>query len=605
MSESVSETTQASAGAESMSTGRTAWLLIRYRPWQFLAVVFFRGIDDLVPFATGLIMKAFFDTITGDADAGFTAWTLVAFYVVIELGDRGVLFMATILGNRWWYTVNSLLRKNMLIAVLAVRNPLKVAAASGETTNRFRDDVDAVVTYLEQYIHLWGNLLFAALAITWMARIDVMVTIVTVIPAVVIVTIVDVARKHIVKFRTAQRIATEAATNFANEMFQSVQALQVATAETQAVTHYRRLNDARRKSTLVDNLFNQMLMSVNVNISHLATGAILIMVAQAMKEGTFSVGDFVLFSTYVGEVARSGSLIGRVMAQHRRAEVSLDRMTQTIESDTTAPLVEYGPVYLREPLPDIPPPESATDHRLDQLDIRGLTCAYPDSPNGVFDIDLSLARGSFTVITGRIGSGKTTLVRALVGVLPTQAGQILWNGEQVMDPRRFFLPPRCAYTPQVPRLFSESLRDNILLGLPESDEMVSSAVRMGALEEDIPTLERGLDTIVGPRGVKLSGGQIQRAAAARMFVRDAELYVFDDLSSALDVETERVLWQRLFETRQQTCLVVSHRRPALQRADQIILLEEGRVSAVGTLNELLDSSAEMRSLWHGDEESLA
>jgi ATP-binding cassette subfamily B protein len=590
-----------SNSSQSPSTLRTAWLLVLYRPGLFLATVLFRGIDDLVPFATGLIMKAFFDTITGDAPAGFTAWTLVAFYVVIELGDRGVLFVATILGHRWWYTASSLLRKNMLIAVLAIRNPLQVASASGETTNRFRDDVDAVVTYIEQYIHLWGNLAFAALAITWMARIDVMVTIVTVIPAVVIVTIVDVARKHIMKYRTAQRAATEASTNFANEMFQSVQALQVATAEDKAVEHYRHLNDARRKSTLIDNLFNQMLMSVNINISHLATGAILMLVAQAMKEGTFSVGDFVLFSTYVGEVARSGSLIGRVMAQHRRAEVSLARMTSTIETESTAALVKFGPVYLAEPLPPIPPPDSVSAHRLKQLEVRGLSCAYPNSPNGVHDIDFQLTRGSFTVITGKLGAGKTTLVRALLGIVPTTSGQILWNGDQIEEPKDFFLPPRCAYTPQVPRLFSESLRDNILLGLLEEQETVDSAVRMGALEEDIPTLERGLDTVVGPRGVKLSGGQIQRAAAARMFVREAELFVFDDLSSALDVQTERILWERLFETRQQTCLVVSHRRPALQRADQIILLHEGRISATGTLSELLKSSAQMRSLWHGDD----
>ena len=233
--------------------------------------------------------------------------------------------------------------------------------------------------------------------------------------------------------------------------------------------------------------------------------------------------------------------------------------------------------------------------------MHGLSCVYPDSTNGVYDVDLQIPRGSFTVVTGRIGSGKTTLVRALVGVLPMQTGQILWNGEPVEDPRQFFLPPRCAYTPQVPRLFSESLRDNILLGQPETEQMISAAVRMGALEDDIPTLERGLDTIVGPRGVKLSGGQIQRAAAARMFAREAELYVFDDLSSALDVETERILWERLFATRQQTCLVVSHRRPALQRADQIILLHEGRVSAVGTLKDLLATCTEMRSLWDGED----
>ena len=144
---------------------------------------------------------------------------------------------------------------------------------------------------------------------------------------------------------------------------------------------------------------------------------------------------------------------------------------------------------------------------------------------------------------------------------------ILWNGQPVPDASAFFRPPRAAYTAQVPRLFSE-LRDNILLGLPEEVDL-AGAIHSSVLEPDVARLEKGLDTLVGPRGVRLSGGQIQRSAAARMFVRDPELLVFDDLSSALDVETEQLLWQRLDERRAVasgglTCLVVSHRRPALR-----------------------------------------
>jgi ATP-binding cassette subfamily B protein len=205
-----------------------------------------------------------------------------------------------------------------------------------------------------------------------------------------------------------------------------------------------------------------------------------------------------------------------------------------------------------------------------------------------------------------------------------QSGEILWNGERVADPTTFFGPPRVAYTAQVPRLFSESLGDNLLLGLPEDKVDVMGAVETAVLEQDLAAMENGLGTLVGPRGVRLSGGQVQRAAAARMFIRDAELLIFDDLSSALDVETERILWGRLFANRQRsggseeqerittaplhpcipasspTCLVVSHRRTALRRADHVIVMKNGRIEDSGTLDELLVRCEEMQQLWAGD-----
>jgi ATP-binding cassette subfamily B protein len=218
--------------------------------------------------------------------------------------------------------------------------------------------------------------------------------------------------------------------------------------------------------------------------------------------------------------------------------------------------------------------------------VRGLTYTYPDGTPGIREVSFALERGSFTVITGRIGSGKSTLLHVLLGLLPRDGGEILWNGRPVGDAATFFVPPRSAFTPQVPHLFSDALRDNLLLGRDAEPAALARAIHAAVLEQDVRSLERGLDTRVGPRGVKLSGGQVQRAAAARMFLADADLLVMDDLSSALDAETEAELWSRLFARgRAVTCLVVSHRPAALHRADQVIVLHDGRILPTATLHE--------------------
>ena len=194
---------------------------------------------------------------------------------------------------------------------------------------------------------------------------------------------------------------------------------------------------------------------------------------------------------------------------------------------------------------------------------------------GIYGIDLTVPRGSLTAITGPVGAGKSTLLRCLLGLAPIDHGELRWNGQRVDDPSQLLVPPRAAYVAQVPRLFSEPLSDAVLLGVEPHG--LPEAVRLACLDHDIAWMPEGLATVVGAKGVRLSGGQIQRTAAARAFVRRPELLVIDDISSALDVDTEARMWAQLLDSgATSTVLVVSHRHAVLERADQVIELSEGR-----------------------------
>jgi ATP-binding cassette subfamily B protein len=244
-------------------------------------------------------------------------------------------------------------------------------------------------------------------------------------------------------------------------------------------------------------------------------------------------------------------------------------------------LVAHRPIYFRSPAPPAPPPEPILQP-FTSLEVEDLVALHPSSHRGIHEVSLRVDRGELVVVTGVVGSGKTTLLRAILGLVRADVGTVRWNGAVIDDPGSFLVPPRVAYASQLPRLSSATLRENLVLGWPVNETDVEHALELACLADDVQHMADGLDTLVGPRGMRLSGGQLQRAIAARALVRNPELLVVDDLSSALDVETELALWEGLRDRTEHdlTLLVVSHRPVVLDQADRVIVLEGGRCQPV-------------------------
>ncbi|MCB0216170.1 MAG: ABC transporter ATP-binding protein [Chloroflexi bacterium] len=588
-----------------MSQARLLWTLARFKLGLWLASGFFASLMFyLMPLLPGLVVRRIFDRLQLDPSAALGP--LLAILAGVAVGRMVQLLLAVCVENGVHLYAGTLLRANLLEQVLRQPGARPLPASTGEAQSRLRDDVDALVRFLTWTLDPIGQGVVLLVALLLLARIDARFTLAVFLPLVLVLALVNAASRKVRGLRQAARGAAAEVSGLIGESLAAATAIQVAGAEARVVGRLTELNAERRRSALRDALLDNALRSVSYYAAGISTALLLLVAARAMREGRFSVGDFALFAAYLEWIATVIGMFGHYLTQYRQTGVSITRLTDLMQGAPARSLVRHRPVHLRGPMPALAAPEPA-DRPFLELVVRGLSCRYPDGGRGIEAVSLRVPAGAFVVVAGPVGAGKSTLLRALLGLLPRQAGTILWNGVAVEDPANFMVPPRCAYTPQVPRLFSESLRDNLLLGLPAGpdDAALTVAIHAAVLENDLAAMADGLDTRLGPRGARLSGGQVQRVAAARMFLRRPQLLVFDDLSSALDLQTEAELWRRLFRgdarptaaTERPTCLVVSHRHAALRRADEILLMDAGRIVDRGRLAALLERSPLMRALW--------
>ncbi|MBP7263424.1 MAG: ABC transporter ATP-binding protein [Spirochaetia bacterium] len=596
--------------------------------------------SNIVVFLSGgYLARAFINYLNGDPGPSFGLGAALALLTIAEMFRVAGMATNMYTSIRVSRFSMALLSLNIMERILKRPGGLPLPLdrkkgrplSEGQCLNTLSTDTLKIPGMFHFLFEMASMLASGVVAFWIMMSINPAVTLTVYIPLALVFWLINMLRKRVEPLADKARRSAGEVSSLIGDMFNCVQTVKTMGAESLFLGEFRRRNHKRLRDSVRSEFFFTLLRGLNAGLMEFAAGIILLGAAASMTKGAFTVGDFMLFTSYLWAVLGVFRWGGLFLAELKRNDVAIERMETLTSPEPPGTPARRRRLRLDKPFDSSLDLAARPVEPLRSLEVKDLCFTYSaprqhddDDPASVAGLDatrghtgssgphaatFSLDRVSFTLeggslvaVTGPVGSGKTTLLKCVVGLLPVDSGNVRWNGQEtpaasVSARGDYWDAPRAAYTPQVPRLFSDSLGRNILLGLPHDPDLLDRAMRDACLEDDLELMPDGLATQIGPRGVRLSGGQLQRTAAARMFARGARLMVLDDISSALDVETERRLWDRLMaKGGDASYLVATHREAVLRRADAILFLKDGRLEAKGVYSQLMDSCPGFRNM---------
>lgn len=526
---------------------------------EFALFSFFGALGAVTGLVWGLVVE--------DLQAGRTPQLLVGALVACLLVAPVVFADAVWRYPRWW--VDVLLRVRMQVLAGQTAQRRLPSTPPGEVVARAMD-ADRFVKYADRWVDFVTGMLIAGLtavlAGTWVAG--------AVLLAVLAVSAVASTVGRPVAGRSAAASSTARA-GFGRALvsvLDAVRTVKLAAATPALRAHLRDVDRGRVAAAVREHRVQAVLDGVPRVL--VQSGVVTAWAMYARDD--WSLATTLLVANAVAGFDWFGRVAGMVVSEApgtRAWQAETARFAGGVDLVDLPEGVDLltGRAPEPEPVPRVP---------LSQVQLTGFSAVHDDGTIGVEEVDLRVGRGELVLLLGQVGSGKSSLLAGLAGLLEHR-GAVHWNGEEVDDPELFLRPGQVAHVAQVPRVLSGSFADNVLLGHERKfDEPVAAA----QLEPDLADAG-GREALVGHRGVRLSGGQVQRLALARALAADAELLLADDVSSALDATTEVHLWASLRE-RGSTVLGATSKRAALEVADRVVVLVDGRIADQGTWQQL-------------------
>ncbi len=552
----------------SLARGITHALLVR--PWWGAFAAFLFLLAALVG-AFGALTGFLWGTLVQDLQQGrgdqASTWWLAAGVALSIMAAPFVLTAAIRRYPKWWVEVMLRVRMSMLIGQTEQHRLTRTPP--GEVVARSMD-ADRYARYADRWVDFINGL--AIVVATSVAGGSLLAG------GVLLAVMVGSATASSLGRPIAGRSATESSAARARfgrslvSVLESARTVKLAAATPSVHAHLRRVDQGRVDAAVFEHRVQAVLDGVPV---------VMVQAGVVAAWATYFLGGWdlataILVSGAVNGFDWFGRVAGAVVTEApgvRAWQQASSRMAGGVDLVSLRPGVDLV-------AGTAPAPAEAPRTPLVELSLRGVAAVHDDGTRGVVGVDLDVRAGELVLLLGQVGSGKSSLLSSLAGLVE-HTGSIRWNGVEIDDAETFLRPGQVAHVAQVPRVLSGSFADNVLLG---HDRAFHCAVADARLERDLADAG-GPDAVVGHRGVRLSGGQVQRLALARALAAETELLLADDVSSALDATTEVELWVALRD-RGTAVIGATSKRAALEQADRVVVLVDGRVAAVGPWRRL-------------------